>query len=209
MKSFRRSYYDKFSRFYDRFVALHSSDAEGGARKFLADRAPVQNGGSVLDICTGTATLLPHLQAKVGGEGRVVGIDFSHGMLKVGQAKTRNLRDIYLVEADAGRLPFVAGSFDVVTCSHAFYEIKGKTQSRALEEILRVLKPKGIFLMMEHDVPSNLLLRVLFYIRLSVAGAGHAAAFLRREQEVLEGYFASVQKVLSPAGRSKVLLCRK
>jgi hypothetical protein len=36
-------------------------------------------------------------------------------------------------------LPFAAGSFDAVTCSHAFYEIKGETQSSALEEIVRVL----------------------------------------------------------------------
>jgi ubiquinone/menaquinone biosynthesis C-methylase UbiE len=209
MKSFRRSYYDKFSRFYDRFVALHSRDAQGGARKFLADQAPLQNGGAVLDICTGTSALLPHLQAKVGHEGQVVGLDFSHGMLLVGQAKTRQLRNVHLVEADVGWLPFATGGFDVVTCSHAFYEIKGETQGRALKEILRVLKPKGIFLMMEHDIPSNLLLRALFYVRLSVAGAGHAVAFLRREREILEGYFGSVQKVLSPAGRSKILLCRK
>ena len=155
MKGVRRAYYDQFSRFYDRFVALHSRDAQGVARKFLADRVPVQNGGSVLDICTGTATLLSHLQAKVGGEGKVVGVDFSHGMLRVAQRKTRSFLNVHLVEADAGLLPFAAGSFDAVTCSHAFYEIKGETANRALEEILRVLRPKGAFLMMEHDVPSQ------------------------------------------------------
>ena len=209
MRGMRRAYYDKFSKFYDPFVALHSRDVQGLARKFLADRVPVQNGGSVLDICTGTATLLSHLQAKVGGEGQVVGVDFSHGMLKVAQAKTRSFLNVHLVEADAGRLPFAAGSFDAVTCSHAFYEIKGETQSWALEEILRVLRPKGAFLMMEHDVPSNLFLRALFYVRLTVAGAGRAVAFLRREREVLEGYFGSVEKALSPAGRSKILICWK
>jgi ubiquinone/menaquinone biosynthesis C-methylase UbiE len=52
----RRAYCEKFSGFYDRFVALHSRDTEGLARKFPADRLPVQNGGSVLDVCTGTAT---------------------------------------------------------------------------------------------------------------------------------------------------------
>lgn len=36
----------------------------------------------------------------------------------------------------------------------------------------------------EGDVPPSLLLRVLFYLRLSIAGAGHAVAFLRREREV-------------------------
>ena len=130
-------------------------------------------------------------------------------MRRIQEGKTRSCLNVHLVEADAGRLPFGAGSFDAVTCSHAFYELRGETQSRALEEILRVLTPNGVFLMMEHDVPSNLLLRALFYLRLTVAGAGRAVAFLRREREVLEGHFRSVEKALSPAGRSKVLICRK
>jgi len=209
MKRARRVYYDWFSRFYDRFVALHSRDPQGLARKFLVEQAPFQRGGSVLDICTGTATLLPHLQAKAGNEGRIVGVDFSYGMLKVAREKTECFPSIHLVEADAGWLPFATGSFDAVTCSHAFYEIKGETQVRALKEILRVLRPKGVFLMMEHDVPSNLLPRVLFCLRLTIAGSGRAVAFLRREREILEGYFGSVEKVAGPGGRSKVLICRK
>ena len=209
MRLMRRAYYNKFSSFYDRFVALHSRDTQGLARKVLADRLPVENGGSVLDVCTGTATLLSHLQAKVGRDGQVVGVDFSHGMLKVGREKTRSFPNVHLVEADAGRLPFVAGTFDAVTCSHAFYELKGETQDWALQEIVRVLKPKGAFLMMEHDVPPNAFVRALFYLRLAFIGAGRAITFLRHEQEVLEGYFGSVEKVVPPAGRSKVMICRK
>ncbi|MGP8245334.1 MAG: class I SAM-dependent methyltransferase [Bryobacteraceae bacterium] len=209
MRSLRRAYYDRLSTFYDRFVALHSRDSEGLARKFLADQVPVQNGRSVLDVCTGTATLLPHLQAKVGAKGRVVGMDFSHGMLGVAQRKTRSFPNVYLVEGDAGRLPFADACFDAVACSHAFYEIKGDAQSWTIEEIRRVLRPKGAFLMMEHDVPSNLLLRALFYLRLTIAGTGRAVAFLRREREVLEGHFGTVQKVAVPGGRSKILICHK
>jgi ubiquinone/menaquinone biosynthesis C-methylase UbiE len=205
----RRAYYNKFSRFYDRFVALHSRDAQGLARNFLADQLPPAKGASVLDLCTGTATLLSYVQAKVGPDGQVIGVDFSHGMLKVAQQKTRSLPNVRLVEADAGGLPFVAGTFDAVTCSHAFYELKGETQHRALREILRVLRPKGAFLMMEHDVPSNAVMRFLFYLRLASMGARRAITFLRHEQEVLERYFGSVEKVVPPAGRSKVMICRK
>jgi ubiquinone/menaquinone biosynthesis C-methylase UbiE len=209
MRRTRRAYYDKFSRFYDRFVALHSRDTQGLARKFLADRLPVLDGDSVLDVCTGTATLLLHLRAKVGRDGRVAGVDFSRGMLRVAREKTRAFANIHLVEADAGCLPFVAGAFDAVTCSHAFYELKGETQDRALREIVRVLKPKGAFLMMEHDVPRSLFARALFYFRLAFIGAGRAVTFLRREREILEGYFESVEKVAAPAGRSKVMICRR
>lgn len=63
--------------------------------------------------------------------------------------------------------------------------------------------------MMEHDVPPNPFVRVLFYLRLALIGSGGAINFLRREQEMLERYFASVAKVLAPAGRSKVMICRE
>jgi len=209
MRRGRRAYYDKFSRFYDRFVALHSRDKQGLARKFLVSQVAAHNGGSVLDLCTGTATLLAHLQAAAGSPGRVVGVDFSHGMLKVAREKTRSFANVYLVEGDAGCLPFSGGTFDAVTCSHAFYELKGEAQEKALREIVRVLKPQGVFLMMEHDVPVNPLVRALFYLRLALVGGGGVVAFLRRERETLQRYFASVEKIAAPAGRSKVMICRK
>jgi ubiquinone/menaquinone biosynthesis C-methylase UbiE len=163
----------------------------------------------VLDLCTGTAALLPHLHAKVRPAGLVAGVDFSRGMLLVARRKTRELPNLHLVEGDAGALPFAAQAFDVVTCSHAFYELKGETQRIALGEILRVLKPAGAFLMMEHEVPRNLLIKALFYLRLTAVSGGSAVAFLRHEQETLRGSFARVEKVVAPAGRSKVLVCWK
>ena len=209
MRRGRRVYYDVFSRFYDRFVALHSHDKQGLARKFLVDQIPVENASAVLDLCTGTGTLLTHLQAGVGPSGHFVGADFSHGMLKMAKAKTRGCANVCFVEADAGCLPFMNGVFDAVTCSHAFYELKGDTQREALHEIVRVLKPGGDFLMMEHDVPVNPIVKALFYLRLTFIGAGRAIDFLRHEQEVLERHFTSVEKVVGPAGRSKIMICRK
>lgn len=209
MKSIRRAYYDKFSRFYDRFVTLHSGDKQGLARLFLADRLPVKNGAAILDVCTGTGSLLSYLQTKVGAGGHVVGLDFSHGMLKVAHEKTRRARNVKLVEADAAHLPFACGTFDAVTCSHAFYELKGEIQDLALQEIIRVLRPQGAFLMMEHDVPQAAFVRALFYVRLTVVGAGQAITFLRHEQEDLERRFRKVEKVVSTGGRSKVMICRK
>lgn len=40
MRNFRRKYYDVFSKYYDRFVALHSRDTQGGLRKFLSTKIP-------------------------------------------------------------------------------------------------------------------------------------------------------------------------
>jgi ubiquinone/menaquinone biosynthesis C-methylase UbiE len=137
LKGVRRVYYDIFSRFYDGFVAVHSRDKLGAARTFLVDRVPLQAGGSVLDLCTGTGTLLTYLQAKVGPSGQVVGVDFSPGMLKTAHKRTQGFPNVALVRADADSLPFAPGMFDAVTFSHVFYELKRETQKRAIQEIVR------------------------------------------------------------------------
>ena len=125
MRSVRRAYYNVFSRFYDRFVALHSSGAQGTARAFLAALVPLREGQSVLDICTGTGSLLPHMRSAWVLEGSWRGWTFSRGMLSAAGKKTRSFENIVLLEADAGCLPFEANTFDAVTCSHAFTNSKG------------------------------------------------------------------------------------
>jgi ubiquinone/menaquinone biosynthesis C-methylase UbiE len=61
VRHLRRTYYDLFSRVYDRFVALHSADRQGIVRRHLSDLVPVRAGDRILDICTGTGALLPYL----------------------------------------------------------------------------------------------------------------------------------------------------
>jgi len=207
MKNFRQFYYNAFSRFYDKFVALHSADAQGALRRFFSDKVPVMEGSFVLDICTGTASLLLYLRKKIGVHGLVVGADFSMGMLKVGHEKTRIYENICVLASDVAYLPFDASVFDAVTCTHAFYELKGEIQDRALSEIVRVLKPGKPFLMMEHDVPRSRLIRALFYLRLFSMGAKRAIYILRHERRTLERYFESVEKITTPTGRSKIMIC--
>jgi ubiquinone/menaquinone biosynthesis C-methylase UbiE len=208
-KSIRQIYYNAFSRFYDGFVAFHSSDAQGAAREFLSNMVPVRKGDRILDMCTGTGSLLLRLRKRVGSGGLVVGVDFSRGMLNVNQKKTEIYENICLVEADVASLPFHAQSFHAVTCSHAFYELKGQAQERSLEEIVRVLKPGKMFLMMEHDLPEKRLVRAMFYLRLLSMGAKRAINILRHEKTMLGRYFRSIEKAITPKGRSKIMICRK
>lgn len=205
----RRAYYNAFSRCYDRFVALHSRDQQGLARTFLSDQVPIQGGGVVLDLCTGTGSLLPDLHRRVGPDGCVIGLDFSRGMLTAGHVKIRCFPNIHLVEAEADHLPFQTPTFDAVTCSHAFYELTGDAQEEALREVFRVLRPMGTFLMMEHDAPRNPIVRGLFYLRLASMGMRRAVSILRYEQDLLKKYFGRVDKIHTPEGKSKILSCWK
>jgi len=130
-------------------------------------------------------------------------------MLKAGRSKITNHERIFLVLADVGYLPFKKQAFNAVTCSHAFYELKGETQDNCLQEIGRVLKPGKPFLMMEHDVPKNFFVRMLFYFRLLSMGPKKALEIVRHERELLMRYFKSVEKMPTPTGKSKVMICRE
>ncbi|RLA98461.1 MAG: hypothetical protein DRG83_14455 [Deltaproteobacteria bacterium] len=208
-KIYRRKYYDVFSKIYDRFVALHSKDTQSNIREFLANITPISRGDRVLDICTGTGTLLLYLSRKVSDRGLVIGADFSRGMLEVAKQKVQFSDNVFLVESDVAFLPFKSASFDAVTCSHAFYELKGDVQDQVLKDIVRILKPGKPFLMMEHDLPENKFVRFLLYIRFFSMGAKKAIEILKHEKEMLEKYFHSVKKVETPTGRSKVWICYK
>jgi len=208
MSRFRQKYYDYFSRIYDRFVALHSTDRALRLRYFLADNTGLEKGDKALDICTGTGSTLIPLREKVQAQGFVVGVDFSIGMLKAGRSKIANHGSIFLVLADVAHLPFKKEVFNAVTCSHAFYELKGKTQDNCLQEIGRALKPGRPFLMMEHDIPKKLFIRMLFYLRLLSMGPKKALEIVRHERELLMRYFQSVEKIYTPTGRSKIMICK-
>jgi len=203
---YRIRYYNLFSRVYDRFVAAHSGDREGRLRAALADRSMLESGNRVLDLCTGTGAMLPWLNWGVAGRGLVIGLDFSRGMLTQARRKTRDDPAVVLVEADAERLPFRAGSIDVITCSHALYELKGAGADRALEEVVRVLTPGGRFLMMEHEVPERLAVRLLFYVRLLSMGLRKALEVLGHEEEFFRRHFAGVERANTETGRSKIII---
>jgi len=207
MPRWRHKYYDWFSRFYDRFVAMHSSDPGGSLRAYLADQTGLSDGERVLDICTGTGSLLLNLKDKTGAGGMVVGIDFSQGMLGAAGKKMGASPNICLVRCDAGRLPFRESVFDAVTCTHAFYELKGPSQEACLNEVSRTLKPARAFLMMEHEVPSRPVIRFLFYVRMFSMGSARAFQILKHEKELLLGYFRTAVKMRTPTGNSKIWTC--
>jgi ubiquinone/menaquinone biosynthesis C-methylase UbiE len=136
-----------------------------------------------------------------------VGLDFSWGMLRAAREKIRYEPRICLVQADCSRLPFRTGVFAAVTCSHAFYELKGETQIKTLAEIKRCLQPGKPFLMMEHEVPENRLVRLLFYIRLMSMGRKRAIQILKHELVFLKRHFRHVKKTTTMTGKSKIYTC--
>jgi ubiquinone/menaquinone biosynthesis C-methylase UbiE len=209
LRAGRRKYYDLFSHCYDGFIRLHARRDEDDTRHFLVDSAAREEKSPhrILDICCGTGSVITAF-GKRYPDTVLVGYDFSHGMLRKAQEKSAASRAVY-VEGDAAQLPFPDDSFDVVTCSHALYELKGEAREKALKEMSRVMQPDGLVLLMEHEVPSRPLIRLLFYMRLFTIGSTDAREFVQGGIQSLKRIFSRVALSHSPSGKSRLMICQK
>jgi demethylmenaquinone methyltransferase/2-methoxy-6-polyprenyl-1,4-benzoquinol methylase len=190
---------------------LHSRDIEGALRRFIVEQANLSKADRVLDLCTGTGSVPIELAKQIGERGLVIGLDFSRGMLRKAKEKAQglNLSQFFLIQAYANQLPFKNLSFHGVTCSHAFYELKGKERTMAIEEVARVLKRDGRFCLMEHAKPKRLFPRLFFYLRIFFLGAKDARKFLSEEGLIFGERFKNITKMMSPTGQSKLIYAEK
>lgn len=109
---------------------------------------------TILDIATGTGDLAI-LMAETKAE-QIIGLDISAGMLEVGVKKIadKNLsKTIEMVLGDSENMPFDTDYFDAVTV--AFGVRNFENLEKGLTEILRVLKPEGVFVILETSVPDK------------------------------------------------------
>jgi SAM-dependent methyltransferase len=95
----------------------------------------------ILDVGCGTGLLAARVWQEIEG-GRVVGCDFSRGML---ERAARRCPASQLVQATALRLPFCDASFDAIVSTEAFHWFPD--QAAALREFRRVVTPKGRILL--------------------------------------------------------------
>ncbi len=208
MKQTRQIYYDLFSKIYDYFVLLHSSDKSQKLRRWFIHKAEIKPGMKILDLCTGTGSVALMLK-KILEKNLVIGMDFSEGMLRKAMSKSCNYLNLYWIKGNATELPFKDKSFDIVLCSYAFYELKNKDKLKAMIEIKRVIKDGGKFCMMEHEEPSKPLLKLLYRIRIASMGSLDSVKFLKNELNLIHSFFGNVTKYVSPSGNSKIIIAIK
>ena len=115
----------------------------------------------VLDVACGTADSTIAL-AKAGVP-RVIGVDISEEMLKVGEKKIDKLNlnsVISLKVEDCENLSFNDNTFDAAFIAFGIRNFEDK--KKGLKELHRVLKPNGHLLILELSVPQNKILLSLY-----------------------------------------------
>jgi ubiquinone/menaquinone biosynthesis C-methylase UbiE len=120
----------------------------------------IKTGQRVLEIGCGSGGFTTFVARAVGPTGQVEALDIQPAMLsqlekKLALPENKDIQNITLHQASAYELPFENEVLDLVYLITVLPEIPD--QSRALEEIRRVLKPGGILavseLLMDPDYP--------------------------------------------------------
>ena len=78
-----------------------------------------------------------------------------------------------------------------------------------MNEMSRVMQPDSLVLLMEHEVPSHPLIRLLFYMRLFTMGSTDAGEFIDGGIQRLKRIFSRVTLSYSPSGKSRLMICEK
>jgi len=147
--------FDTISGNYDNLNRMISLGTDQGWRRKVLKLVAETNPTTILDIATGTGDMAI-LLSKTNAQ-KITGLDLSAGMLEVGRKKIKALNldhRIEMIQGDSENLPFEDNSFDAITVGFGIRNFENL--EKGLTEILRVLKPNGIFIILETSVPTKL-----------------------------------------------------
>lgn len=153
MATILRTWSYQYQWLYDGISRIAASSV-GGEKRF--HHLPLQglaisSETKVLDLCCGSGQATQFL---VQYSQDLTGLDISPVSLE--RAK-RNVPQAKYVEAMAQDMPFPNAQFDLVHTSVAMHEMKPSVLRQILKEVYRVLKPGGVFALVDFHKPINFL----------------------------------------------------
>jgi len=122
----------------------------------------------VLDVATGTADIAIMTWKYLHPE-KIIGIDISEGMLKLGQQKIDKLllnKQIELLKGDSEAINFPNETFDAITV--AFGVRNFENLEKGLSEMFRVLKPGGKAVILEFSKPRKSAFKSLYNLYMNI-----------------------------------------
>lgn len=146
--------FDAISNNYDGLNRVISLGIDVKWRKRVVTIIGNSKPRTILDIATGTGDLA--IAMVKTGANKIVGLDISTGMLEVGKEKVNEKKldtTIEMVIGDSENLEFPDNSFDAITV--AFGVRNFENLEKGLQEIYRVLAPKGTLAILETSVPTK------------------------------------------------------
>ena len=137
---------------YDRLAALTGF----GPRLYrrAAAEIPLRKGMRVLDVGCGTASLGLAIAGQIGAGGQIHCLDLSAQQLAYARHKSNGVEPFFeFHQGSMAELPFEDATLDAVVSSLAFHAVGPKVRRDALREVARVLKPHGLFALVDLSKP--------------------------------------------------------
>lgn len=160
--------FDALAPGYDRFNAAASLGLDKMWRSRLA-RELLQSvpQGPVLDAGCGTGDLIFECEKRENTPAaRYIGADLSLPMLREAQGKAK--KSSLFMQADCARLPLASDSVSAVMSAFVLRNLR-LVLDKALQEMLRVLKPGGEAFLLEMTVPRSPWLKIPHRLYLEAA----------------------------------------
>jgi demethylmenaquinone methyltransferase/2-methoxy-6-polyprenyl-1,4-benzoquinol methylase len=201
---FVKEMFDKIAPRYDFLNRLLSMRQDTIWRTQIVKAASLEKGSRILDVACGTCDVALEVSSHLMGQTKIFGLDFSLGMLKLGQKKLRakNKKNIDLLNADALNLPFENNMFDAIFIAFGIRNIMNR--HRAITQFFNTLKSGGRLCVLELTTPQKGLFRsfyLLYFQRiLPIIGS-----FFSRDNEAYSYLPESVIKFPSPVEFSGIM----
>lgn len=136
-----RARYQRISSIYDKMETL----AEPRYRPWRQQLWSLVEGPTILEVGVGTGKNIPFYPPSV----HVTAIDLTPGMLARAKARAASLNaSVYLQLGDVQALDFADNTFDQAVATFVFCSVPDPVLG--LQELLRVIKPNGRLLLLEH-----------------------------------------------------------
>lgn len=103
--------------------------------------------GRILDIGTGRGEFVSILKENLQGYTEIVGIDQTDRAIKYCEEKFKTEDNIHFKKMNGEKIDFKNGTFDMVCISNTIHHLKNR--DLILNEMKRVLKPNGLFVINE------------------------------------------------------------
>src|SRR5690554_2222029 len=155
--------FDAIAPRYDLLNRILSLGIDRSWRRKAVEMLREESPKRILDVATGTADLA--IEALALDPKKIVGVDLSEEMLKIGRQKVEKLGEtdrIQLRRGDSERLPFSDKQFDAALV--AFGVRNFENLRKGLSEIARVLKPGGTLVVLEFSHPRAFPVKQLYQL---------------------------------------------
>jgi len=200
-RAYVRSLFATIADRYDFITVALSYGQDRRWKRRLIELASIRAGHRVLDLATGTGDIA---FAAADRGARVVGLDITYRMIELAIGKRRPAFPAFLV-GDMLALPFPSSSFDIVTTGYGLRNVPDLTQS--IDEIARVLTPRGQLLSLDFNRPSGAILRTTYLAYLTVVGAS-LGWLLHRDADTYRYIPASIRRYPGAEGVARLLEAR-